>query len=141
MIMFGNLRNKVLSMDEATESARDSVMKAAIQTAASAREMSEQLEDWAKDGYDAVRARPLLWGAASLGVGALMGGLYALWQRDAKRETRPNGTTMAARARNKRAMRMEAEPTGRTNGRANGQVRKRKKTRKPRIAREPVVSQ
>ena len=139
--MFGNLRNKVPSIDEAAEVARDGVMRAASQTATSAREMSEQLEDWAKDGYEAVRARPLLWGAASLGVGALMGGLYALWQREAKRGSRPNGTTLAARARSKRTVRMESEPTGRANGRANGHGRKRKGTRKARIVREPAVSE
>lgn len=138
--MFGNLRSKVPSIEEAAEGARDSVVRAANQTAASAREMSEELEDWAKDGYDAVRARPLLWSAASLGVGALVGGLYALWQREAKREPRPNGKTMAARARNKRTMRVEAESNGRANGRANGHGRKRKGTRKAR-SRETVVSE
>ena len=116
--------------------ARDSVMRAANQTAASAKEMGEQLEDWAKDGYEAVRERPLLWGAASLGIGALIGGLYALWQREANRETQPNGTTMPARSRTKPAMRMQ-----KANGRANGHGRKRKRTRKPRIVREPAISE
>jgi hypothetical protein len=140
IIMFGNLRNKMPSMDEAAEVARDSVVRAANHTAASAREMDEQLEDWAKDGYDAVRARPIVWGAASLGIGALMGGLYALWQREAKRGTRPSRKSMAARSRTKQAVRMDGE----TNGRTNGIARKRKKTRKPRAIRtirESAVSE
>jgi hypothetical protein len=141
--MFGNLRNKMPSIDEAAEVARDSVIWAANQTAASAREMgeqlSEQLEDWAKDGYEAVRERPILWGAASLGVGAVIGGLYALWQREAKRDIRPNGMAMAARSRSKRIMRMESETKGRANGRVNG--RKRKRARKARIAREAAISE
>jgi hypothetical protein len=137
--MFGNLRNKMPSIDGAAEVAKDSVMRAANQTAASAREMGEQIEDWAKDGYEAVRDRPILWGAASLGIGALIGGLYALWQREAKRETRPNGKTMAARSRTKHAMRMEGEASSRA--KANGHTRKRKRTRKPRIVRESAISQ
>jgi hypothetical protein len=51
-------------------------------------------------------------------VGALIGGLYALWQAEAKREARPNGKTMAARSRTKHLMRMDGETSGRakTNG-------------------------
>src|SRR5262245_22975765 len=126
--MFSNLRNKMPSFEEAADVAKDSVMRAA-------NEMGGQLEEWAQDGYDAVRARPIMWGAASLGIGALMGGLYALWQRDAKLGTRPNGKTMAARSRTKHAVRIAA------NGKTNGHTRKRKRARKPRTVRAPAIAQ
>jgi hypothetical protein len=105
LIMFGNLRNKMPSMDEAADIAKDNVMRVANQTVASARDVGGHIDEWAKDGYDAVKARPLMWGAASLGFGALMGGLYALWQREAKRGVRPKRKTMATRSRTKHAVR------------------------------------
>jgi len=131
--MFGNMRNKMPSIEDAAEVARDSVMRAANHTAASAREMGGQLEEWAKDGFDAVRARPVMWSAASLGIGALMGGLYALWQREAKRGTRANGKTMPARSRSKQVVRAEA------NGQSKRHTRKRKSTRKPRAVRAQAM--
>jgi hypothetical protein len=77
-----------------------------------ARDAAAQVEEWAKDGYDSVRARPVLWSAASVGIGALAGGLYALWRNNGKIESmsfdtlwyrngKAKGRTMAARARMK----------------------------------------
>ena len=130
--MFGNLRNKMPSFEEAADVAKDSVMRAANRTAMSAREMGGQIEEWAQDGYDAVRERPILWGAASLGVGALMGGLYALWQRETKRGTRTNGKIVAARSR-KRSVRAAST--------LNGKGRKKRRTRKPTAERAPASAE
>src|SRR5579871_2498226 len=78
-----------------------------------AQSAATQLEGWAKDGYDSVKARPAMWSAASLGIGALAGGLYALWRNKDRiniraiydidalwnRNGKTNGRTMAARSR------------------------------------------
>ena len=132
--MFGNLRNKMPSMDKAADMAKDNVMRVANHTVASARDVGGHIDEWTKDGYDAVRARPLMWGVASLGFGALMGGLYALWHREPKRAMRPKRKTMATRSRTKHAVRKEREITT--------PVRKSSKgTRKPRTVREAAVSE
>jgi len=61
------------------------VIKTANSAAKSAKEVSDQLEKWAKDGYGSARnvvtSGPFLWSAASLGVGA---GLIALWRSNMK---------------------------------------------------------
>jgi hypothetical protein len=67
-------------------------------------------------------------GAASLGFGALMGGLYALWQRGAAKARSPR-KTLPARARAKQSLRAM---TG-TNG--NGSATKAKPKRNKRAPR------
>ena len=90
--MLNNLRNPLPAIENAGEMAADRVKKAANSAAQAAKDATSQLEDWAKDGYgsarEAVKTKPFMWGAASLGFGALMGGLYALWRRGAA-EGRP----------------------------------------------------
>ena len=50
----------------------------------SARQLSDQIDTWASDGYEAVRGAAksdaAFWGAISMGIGAAAGGLYALWR-------------------------------------------------------------
>lgn len=95
---------------------KNDVMKAAQNAAQSARGAAAQLEEWAKGRYGSGKASPAaMWGAASLGIGALAGGLYALWRNKDKinitsiygmdafwpRSGKMNARTMAARARTK----------------------------------------
>jgi len=51
----------------------------------SARQLSDQIDTWASDGYQAVRGAAksdaAFWGAISVGIGAAAGGLYALWRK------------------------------------------------------------
>jgi hypothetical protein len=51
----------------------------------SARHLSDQIDTWASDGYEAVRGAAksdaAFWGAISVGIGAAAGGLYALWRK------------------------------------------------------------
>jgi hypothetical protein len=86
-MMLKKLRNPLPIIENAGEMAVDRVKKAANSAGQAAKDATSQLEDWAKDGYgaarDAVKTKPFMWGAASLGFGALLCGLYALWQRGA----------------------------------------------------------
>ena len=82
-----------------------------------ANNAAAHLEIWAKDGYDSVKGSPAIWGAASLGIGAIAGGLYALWlnkdrlneiydfealwHRNGKANGRKSNRTLAARLRTK----------------------------------------
>ena len=92
-----------------------------------ANNAAAQLEGWAKDGYDSVKGRPAIWGAASLGIGALAGGLYALWRnkdrlsaidldalwhRNGKANGRASSRTIASRARTKLSRRAKAKMNG-----------------------------
>jgi hypothetical protein len=125
----------------------DRMNKAANSAAQSARGAATQLEEWAKDGYDSVKTRPAIWGAASLGIGALAGGLYALWRNkdriegisglDAlwQRKPKANGRTMAARSRTKQARRAKLKMDGAANEEASQQPAKRaKRTKRARPA-------
>ncbi len=103
--MLYNLRNRLPDVDDAREIAVDRAMKAANSAAELAREVSDRLEDWAADGLDSVRSRPLMWTAASLGLGILVGGLFAVWQNAGRR----NGQT-----RRTVAARSSAKPKRRT---------------------------
>ena len=87
------------------------------QMSKAANNAAAQLEVWAKDGYDSMKGSPAIWGAASLGIGALAGGLYALWRnkdrlseiydfevlwhRNGKANGRKSARTLAARSRTK----------------------------------------
>jgi hypothetical protein len=97
--MLNNLRTRLPDIDDAREVAVERVMKAANSAAQAAKDASEHLEDWACEGLDSVKSRPLMWAAVSLGFGVLIGGLFALWK------ARPNGQAarraLPARARSK----------------------------------------
>lgn len=127
--MFNNLRNPLPGIENAGGMAVDRVKKAANSAAQAAKDTTGQLEGWAKDGYgsarDAVKAKPFMFGAASLGLGAFMGGLYALWQRGAVK-TRSSRKTLPVRSRAKQAMR--AMP--KTNGTGSAAKPKTKRTRR-----------
>jgi hypothetical protein len=101
-----NLRNRLPDVEEAGGAVVDHVMKAANTAAQSAKGATVQLEEWAKDS---VKTRPMIWGAASLGFGALMGGLYALWRKNAKPNGRISHRTMPVRSRAKQALRAITE--------------------------------
>jgi hypothetical protein len=98
--MLNNLRIRLPDIEEAREVTVEHVVKAANGAAQTAKEASEHLEDWARDGLDFVKSRPLMWAVISLGFGALIGGLFALW-----RPAKPNGPrarrAVPARARSK----------------------------------------
>ena len=121
--MLNNLRNPLPAIENAGEMAADRVKKAANSAAQAAnsaaqaaKDATTQLEDWAKDGYgsarEAVKTKPFMWGAASLGLGALMGGLYTLWRRGAAKD-RPTGKTLPARARAKQSLATDANGANR----------------------------
>jgi len=109
------------NLEKAGDMTMDRIKKAANNTVQAAKNTT----DWAKAGYgsarDAVTAKPLVLGAASLGFGALMGGLYALWQRGAAK-ARPARKTLPVRAPAKQSLRKM------TNGTGSGGKRKAKRT-------------
>ena len=127
--MLNNLRNPLPGIENAGEMAK----KAANSAAQAAKDATAQLEDWAKDGYgsarDAVKTKPFMWGAVSLGFGALMGGIYTLWRRGSG-ESRPSRKTVPARARAKHL-------ATKMNG-ANGSAAKPKPKRTKRVAPPPA---
>jgi hypothetical protein len=100
--MLNILRNRMPDLDEARDMAADGATKAADIAAQAAKEASGYLEEWAADGLESIRERPLTWSAASLGVGMAIGGLLAVW---AKLESSGRSTprTMAARSRTRKS--------------------------------------
>ena len=125
--MFDNLRNPLAGLESTGDMVVDRIKKAADSAAQAAKNTTTQLEDWAKDGYgsarDVVKTKPLMLGAASLGFGALMGGLYALWQRGAAK-SRTARKTLPVRARAKQSLRAM------TNGARPATKRKSKRARR-----------
>lgn len=105
--MLNNLRNRLPDIEETGGAVVNRVVSAASSAAQTARGASGQLEGWAKDGLDTMKTRPLMWGTVSLGLGALMGGLFALWRKP----KRIAAKTMPARAHAKRTLRAAARPT------------------------------
>ena len=102
--MLNSWRIKASDLEGARDAASDHITKAAVIAAQAARETSGYLEEWAKDGLESVRERPLAWSAASLGVGMLIGGLVALWAGiESKGRSQPR--TIPARARSKKLLR------------------------------------
>jgi hypothetical protein len=101
-----------------------------------------QLEEWAKDGYDSMKARPAIWGAASLGIGALAGGLYALWRNKDKfegisgldslwqRNGKASRRTVAARSRTKQSLRAKMKMNGAGEETAPQTAKRAKRTRR-----------
>ena len=72
--------------------AMDQLLNAAHGVGKSARQLSNQIETWANDGYESVRGAArsdaAFWGAISMGIGAAAGGLYALWRTTDRRSWR-----------------------------------------------------
>lgn len=102
--MLNILRNRMPDLDEARDMATDGAAKAADIAAQAAREASGYLEEWAADGLESIRERPLTWSAASLGVGMAIGGLLAVWAKlESNGRRRPR--TIAARARTRKSLR------------------------------------
>ena len=109
-----------------------------------AQNAAAQVEEWAKDGYDSVKARPAMWSAASLGLGALAGGLYALWRNKDRiesisfdslwyRNSKANGRTMAARSRTK-ARRAKLKMNGASEELSHQPAKRAKRRRRARPA-------
>jgi|HubBroStandDraft_6_1064221.scaffolds.fasta_scaffold1109770_2 hypothetical protein len=131
-MMLNNLRNPLPRIENAGEMGVDRVKKAANCAAHAAKDATSQFENWVKDGYgsarDAVKAKPFISGAASLGLGALIGGLYALWRRSAA-EGQSVRNPLAVRARTKQSLRAITQMND------TGSVAKRKSKRTKRIPR------
>ena len=74
-----NWRSTLPDLEDAGDFARDQLRS----VSKSAKEVSSQLESWANDGYgavrDAARSDAAFWGAITVGMGACIGGMYALW--------------------------------------------------------------
>src|SRR5579872_3127802 len=77
-------RSTLSDIEDAGEYAMKQVRTAAKSVGKSARQVSGQIEDWASDGYEAVRGAAksdaAFWGAVVAG----MGGLFGLWRFAAK---------------------------------------------------------
>jgi hypothetical protein len=113
-----------------------------------ANNAATHLEGWAKDGYDSVKGRPAMWGAASLGIGALAGGLYALWRNKGRlngmgleglwpRNGKANGRTMAARSRTKpRRVKAKMDGAGDMQASHKHPAKRGKRTRRARPAEQ-----
>ena len=115
-----------------------------------ANNAAAHLEGWAKDGYDSVKGRPAIWSAASLGIGALAGGLYALWRnknrlsgidldtlwhRNGKANGRASSRTIAARSGSKQTRRAKRKMNGAEMDGAQPKAAKRaKRTRRAKSA-------
>lgn len=142
--MLINLRNRLPDIEEASGAAFNRAVNAANTAAKSAKdasskiakEASSQMEGWAQDGLDSMRTRPFLWGTASLGMGALMGGLYALWQRKPKRAA---AKTMPARTRAKQTLRKVAK--AKANGANGHSPKKRARKTKRSSSSQPQMSE
>jgi hypothetical protein len=83
-----NRRSTLSDIEDAGEYAMKQVLSAANSVGKSAKQVSNQIEDWANDGYDAVRGAAksdaAFWGAITVGMGACVGGLFSLWRFAAK---------------------------------------------------------
>ena len=114
--MLNLLHDASPQIDDAATAIADRLAKTAAMAIQSAKAASEQLDGWAHDGLDSVRTRPILWGAASFGVGALMGGCIALWRRFRSNRAEP---TMAVRTRAQKSLRSKAH-SGATTAKKRG---------------------
>ena len=125
-MMLTSLRNPLPGIENAGDLAVDRIKQAATSAAEATKNATSQMEGWAKTGYgsarNAVAAKPLLVGA-SLGFGALVGGLYALWQRGAAKQRRVR-KAVPVRARAKQSVRAMSH----TNGTGSAPKRKAKRT-------------
>ena len=120
-----NWRNTLSDVEDAGEYAIDQLLSAANSAAKSA-------ESWASDGYEAIRDAAkkndaAFWGAISVGMGALMGGLFALWRSSGqkpRRGRRRSARTVATNSGMGRSMRSMGTGT-----RMSSPKRSRKTTR------------
>ena len=85
-------RSTLPAVEDAGEYAMDQLVSAANSAAKSARDVSSQIESWATDGYKSIRhaakSEPAFWGVMTVGIGAMIGGLYALWRSSGKKPGR-----------------------------------------------------
>jgi hypothetical protein len=101
-----NWRNTRSGFEDAGEYAMDQLRSVADTAAKSARDVSSQIESWATDGYESLRdaadSEPAaFWSAVTIGMGALVGGLFAWWQTSGskqRRGRRRSARTMAVRS-------------------------------------------
>lgn len=116
------------------------VRTAANSAAHAARGVAAQLEDWAKAGRASQKSNATaIVGAASLGIGAIAGGLYALWRNKERitgisaleawwhRDSKPVGRTVAVSARTKQSRRAAANKMSAVNGEKSKPQAKRTK--------------
>lgn len=110
-----NWRNNRSGLEEAGDFAMDQLRSVANTAAKSARDVSSQIESWATDGYESLRdvaeSEPAaFWSGVTIAMGALAGGLFALWQTSGskqRRGRRRSARTVAVRSgmtRSKRSM-------------------------------------
>ena len=115
-----NWRKTLPAVEDAGEYAMDQLLSAANSAAKSAREVSNQIEDWASDGYESIRSAArkepeAFWGAVTVGMGALIGGLFALWRSSGRKpQRRRTARTMAVRSAVTRSSRSMNAGTGKT---------------------------
>ncbi len=87
-----NWRSTLPAVEDAGEYAMDQLLNVANSAAKSARDVSSQIESWATDGYETIRdvakSEPAFWGALTIGMGALAGGLFALWRSSGSKPRR-----------------------------------------------------
>lgn len=128
-----NWRSTRTGFEDAGEFAMDQLRSAADSAAKSAREVSSQIESWAADGYESIRdaaeSEPAaFWSAVTIGMGALIGGMFAWWQTSTpkrRRGRRPAARTMAAGSGMKRHMRSMGTGMGKSSRRRRS-MRRRK---------------
>lgn len=79
-----NKRSTLSELGDAGDYAMDQLLSAANSVGKSAKQVSSQIEDWATDGYEAIRggakSDAAFWGAITVGMGACIGGLFSLWR-------------------------------------------------------------
>ena len=127
-----NWRKTLPAVEDAGEYAMDQLMSAANSAAKSARGVSNQIGDWASDGYESIRSvakkePEAFWGAVTVGMGALIGGLFALWSSSGRKPRRPRvRRTMAVRSAIGRSARSMTAGMGKT---------RRKRSRRSRQSR------
>ena len=136
-----NWRNNRSGLEEAGEYAMDQLRSVADSAAKSARDVSSQIESWATDGYeslrDAAESEPAaFWGAVTIAMGALAGGLFAWWQTSGSKPRRGrqrSARTMAVRSGMNRVKRAVGAGTNGA-GMAKKPRRRRKTMRRTKIA-------
>jgi hypothetical protein len=128
-----NWRNTLSDVEDAGEFAKNQMLSAANSAAKSAKGVSSQIESWATDGYEAIRdaakrGDAAFWGAISVGMGALMGGLYALWRSSGRkpgRGRRRSARSMAVSSGMGRKMRSTGTGTRKPSRKATRSRRKK----------------
>ena len=115
-----NWRNTLPAVENAGEYAMDQLLNVVDSAGRSARDMSSQIESWASDGFetirDAAKSEPAFWGAVTIGMGALIGGILALWRSSGRKPQRGRAartvavSTAAGRSKRSTGAGMSAMP-------------------------------